>query len=47
MTVPTVHRSIFGRLYHGETEYRFVGSLKRFAILSRHNCETPVLTRSR
>lgn len=34
MTVPTVHRSIFGRLYHGETEYRFVGSLKRFAILS-------------
>ena len=34
MTVPTVHRSIFGRLYHGETEYRFVGSLKRFAIVS-------------
>jgi preprotein translocase subunit SecF len=30
----TARRSIWGRLYHGETDIKFVGSLKRWAIVS-------------
>jgi len=31
---PVVRRSIWGRLYHGETKIRFVGGLKRWALIS-------------
>jgi preprotein translocase subunit SecF len=31
---PVVRRSIWGRLYHGETTIRFVGGLKRWALIS-------------
>ena len=35
MTAPVaVRRSVFGRLYHGETDFKFVGSLKKFATVS-------------
>ncbi|MSO87222.1 MAG: protein translocase subunit SecF [Acidimicrobiia bacterium] len=34
MTEPNVRRSLWGRLYHGETDYDFVGKLNRWLLIS-------------
>ncbi len=34
MTEPKVRRSLWGRLYHGETDYDFVGKLNRWLLIS-------------